>query len=97
MLRGSSETPLLEDDYSFQQTSVFDDPGFPKMHFVEGCYAGDPTNWWVPNQACVMAMLRSAGFAIEAHPEPEVFICRATKVAPESQAAYPPRRKYDRD
>jgi tRNA (mo5U34)-methyltransferase len=45
------------------------------MHFVEKRYAGDSTNWWVPNRACVQAMLRSAGFRIEAHPEPEVYIC----------------------
>jgi hypothetical protein len=42
----------------------FDEPGYPKLHFIERRYAGDPTNWWVPNRACAEAMLRSAGFAI---------------------------------
>ena len=28
-------------------------PAFPKLHFVEHSYAGDPTNWWIPNRACV--------------------------------------------
>jgi tRNA (mo5U34)-methyltransferase len=97
MLRGSPAGPRLEDDYPFSETKIFDDPGYPKLHFVEGCYAGDPTNWWIPNQACVTAMLRSAGFTIESQPEPEVFICRRSEVAPDSQAAYPARRKYDRD
>jgi tRNA (mo5U34)-methyltransferase len=45
------------------------------MHFVERRYAGDPTNWWIPNRACFEAMLRSAGFCISAHPEEEVYIC----------------------
>jgi hypothetical protein len=47
------------------------------MYFVEHKYAEDPTNWWIPNRACAEAMLRSAGFQITAHPEEEVFICRA--------------------
>ncbi len=46
--------------------SIFDRPGYPKLHFVEQRYADDPTNWWMPNRACVEAMLRSAGFAIVA-------------------------------
>jgi tRNA (mo5U34)-methyltransferase len=97
MLRGSTAGPPLEPDYPFWETAIFDDPAYPKMHFVESCYAGDPTNWWIPNEACVMAMLRSAGFTIETHPEPEVFICRTRDVTLQGQAAYPARRKYDRD
>jgi tRNA (mo5U34)-methyltransferase len=70
---------------------MFDRPGFPKMHFVEHKYAGDWTNWWIPNRACVEAMLRSAGFAILDHPEQEVFICR--RIAPRygAGAVYPAR------
>ena len=49
--------------------------------FVEKRYAGDPTNWWIPNRACAEAMLRSAGFEIEAHPEPEVYLCRRLEIA----------------
>jgi tRNA (mo5U34)-methyltransferase len=49
------------------------------MYFVEHEYAGDPTNWWIPNRACAEAMLRSAGFAIEAHPEEEVYLCRSKR------------------
>jgi tRNA (mo5U34)-methyltransferase len=48
------------------------------MYFVEHKYAGDPTNWWIPNSACAQAMLRSAGFEIVSHPEDEVFICRSS-------------------
>jgi tRNA (mo5U34)-methyltransferase len=76
MLRGSDTTSPLEDDYPFEESRVFDLPEFPRMHFIEKKYSGDPTNWWLPNRACAEAMLRSAGFNIIDHPEEEVFICR---------------------
>jgi tRNA (mo5U34)-methyltransferase len=75
MQRGSRTVARVENDYPFEETAVFDDPGYPKMHFVEKRFAGDPTNWWVPNRACVEAMLRSSGFRIDDNPEPEVYIC----------------------
>jgi tRNA (mo5U34)-methyltransferase len=76
MLRGSDKAEQVADDYSFEETGVFDREDFPKMFFMEGKYAGDPTNWWIPNRAGAEAMLRSAGFAILDHPEPEVYICQ---------------------
>jgi tRNA (mo5U34)-methyltransferase len=76
LLRGSTEVYRAEDDYPFSETAVFDQPGFPRMHFIENRYADDPTNWWVPNLACAEAMLRAAGFEIVDHPELEVFVCR---------------------
>jgi tRNA (mo5U34)-methyltransferase len=75
MLRGAPEPAQLGEDYDFWETDIFEQPGFPQMHFVERKYAGDPTNWWIPNRACAEAMLRSAGFRILEHPEEEVFIC----------------------
>ena len=76
MLRGSSETGPIAPDYPFSETAVFERPDFPRLHFVERRYSGDPTNWWIPNRACMEAMLRSAGFEIVAHPVAEVFVCR---------------------
>jgi tRNA (mo5U34)-methyltransferase len=76
MQRGSNELASLEEDYPFSERAIFDDPGYPKMHFVEHFYSGDCTNWWVPNRACLAAMLRSSGFHIVAHPEEEVYVCR---------------------
>ena len=55
---------------------MFTKPGFPQMYFIENRYSNDPTNWWIPNAACMEAMLRSAGFEITDHPEQEVYICR---------------------
>lgn len=76
MQRGSAEAMPAEDDYPFEEEAVFLDDRWPKLHFVEKRYAGDPTNWWIPNRACVEAMLRSSGLRIEANPEPEVYVCR---------------------
>lgn len=76
MLRGSRAAAPVEGDYPFSEEAVFDEPAYPKLHFVEHRYAHDPTNWWIPNRACAEAMLRSAGFEIVSHPEEEVFICR---------------------
>jgi tRNA (mo5U34)-methyltransferase len=76
MLRGSAAVRTFDNDYDFRDARPFDDPAYPRMYFVEQRYAGDPTNWWVPNRACAEAMLRAAGFALIDHPEEEVFICR---------------------
>jgi tRNA (mo5U34)-methyltransferase len=75
MQRGPAPVPVAP-DYRFEETSVFDRPGHPAMYFVEHRYAGDWTNWWIPNRACVEAMLRSSGFAIEQRVEDEVYLCR---------------------
>ncbi len=74
--RGSEDVAKVEADYPFAETAIFEDPAFPCMYFIENSYSQDPTNWWFPNRACVEAMLRSAGFAIQERAEQEVFICR---------------------
>lgn len=79
MQRGSDQVMQLEVNYPYSEEEIFDRPEFPKMHFVEGEFVGDPTNWWIPNRACVEAMLRSAGYEIVDHPEAEVYVCRHVK------------------
>lgn len=81
MQRGSDEIVPVAEDYEFYEPAPFDEPGYPKMHFIERRYSHDETNWWVPNRACVEAMLRSSGFAIESQPEEEVYVCRWKPVA----------------
>jgi tRNA (mo5U34)-methyltransferase len=76
MQRGSDEVEPIADDYPFSEEAIFDRPRFPRLHFIEKQYCGDPTNWWIPNRACSEAMLRGAGFEILSHPEEEVYICR---------------------
>ncbi|HEY0481372.1 MAG TPA: TIGR04290 family methyltransferase [Kofleriaceae bacterium] len=79
MLRGYPEVAPVEPDYPFSETAIFDRPGHPAMYFVEQRYAGDWTNWWIPNRAAIEAMLRSSGFVIESRPEDEVYLCRRGK------------------
>lgn len=89
MQRGSTDVPAIAEDYDFWDMDHFDLTGYPKLHFIERDYAGDPTNWWVPNRACVEAMLRSAGFEILEHPEEETYICRRGAPPPGAGAVYP--------
>jgi tRNA (mo5U34)-methyltransferase len=81
LLRGSSESPEVPPDFHFWEEATFEDRNFPRMYFIENRFANDPTNWWIPNRACLEAMLRSAGFEILDHPEAEVFICRRAEIA----------------
>lgn len=84
MERGSRDIVEVAPDYPISERTHFDQPGYPKLHFIEHRYAHDPTNWWVPNAACTEAMLRSAGFRIEATPTPEVYVCRRIPGPPEA-------------
>jgi tRNA (mo5U34)-methyltransferase len=79
MQRGSKQVTEVEKDYDFNESEHFFETGYPKLHFIEHEYAGDWTNWWVPNRACAEAMLRSSGFRIETRAEDEVYICRRTE------------------
>ncbi len=92
MQRGSREIADVAENYDINETAFFDDPGYPKMHFIERRYSDDQTNWWVPNRACTEAMLRSSGFVIQAQPEHEVYLCRwrPVEVPPDGpHAVYP--------
>lgn len=95
MQRGSQELFAVKEDYDIMAPAPFDQPGFPKLHFIERRYSNDETNWWIPNRACAEAMLRSAGFAIIARPEHEVYLCRWRPVdlPPDGpHSVYPSRR-----
>jgi tRNA (mo5U34)-methyltransferase len=93
MQRGATEVESVAADYPFEETEIFERPGYPKLHFVEHRYTGDLTNWWVPNAACAEAMLRSAGFTILEHPEQEVYLCRRKEAPWGAGAAYPAKEK----
>ncbi|ACA16578.1 Methyltransferase type 11 [Methylobacterium sp. 4-46] len=91
MQRGARTVAEVAPDYDFFEMEHFDRPDYPKLHFIERSYAGDPTNWWAPNRACTEAMLRAAGFAIESHPEEEVYVCRRVEAPPFAGPVYPAR------
>jgi tRNA (mo5U34)-methyltransferase len=85
MIRGSLASPELNDDYNFWNKLIFADPDFPCMYFIEKKYAGDPTNWWIPNHGAMEGMLRSSGLEIISHPEEETWICLPTNVQREGK------------
>ena len=93
MQRGSPQTAQVAADYDFFDQAHFDEPGYPKLHFIEHQYSGDWTNWWAPNAACSAAMLRSAGFEVLEHPEAEVFLCRRVERPTPAGAIYPARAR----
>ena len=99
--QGSSDVLVVPEDHPFylpgttRPPGYFDNPAYPKMHFIERAFAGDWTNWWAPNAACSQAMLRASGFTIEARPEDEVYLCRVAPIPYEgwgdAMAVYPAR------
>lgn len=62
--------------YGLETRHVLGAAGWPKMAFVEEAFEGDPTNWWIPNTACMEALIRSTGLEIEARPGREIYVCR---------------------
>jgi len=86
MQQGTDAVLQVPPDHPFhkpgthQPPDYFDNPAYPKMHFIEREFAHDWTNWWAPNAACSQAMLRAAGFTVAAHPEADVYLCRTAPV-----------------
>lgn len=98
MQRGSDKVEPVNTDYDFWQTDIFQRHDFPQMYFIEHRYSSDPTNWWIPNRACIEAMLRSSGFEIMEHPEQEVYICRRGEIRDsQPRAVYPSKQKISYD
>ena len=75
MIRGSEQALQWDRNYHFWNKEIFKNWDFPSMYFIENNYAGDPTNWWIPNVGAAEAMLRSSGLEIVAHPELETWVC----------------------
>jgi tRNA (mo5U34)-methyltransferase len=61
------------------------EPGWPRAAFVEHRLAGDPTNWWAPDAACVEAMLRSAGLRVTGRPAHEFWLCERDAASDEAR------------
>lgn len=74
--RGSPGEAAVAEDHAFDDHRPFRLDDFPRLHFIEHRYAGDPTNWFIPNAAASLALLRSAGFAPSPTGDPEVQLCR---------------------
>ena len=85
--------PDLADDYPFADDGTCStSPGYPKLHFVEQSYAGDPTNWWIPNRACDGGDAAQRGLR-DRRPtrRTEVFVCRPGRAAGPARRGTRPR------
>jgi tRNA (mo5U34)-methyltransferase len=69
-------------DCNFNNRQPLTDAGWPKMAFLEHSFAGDPTNWWAPNHACVEAMLRSSGMRVTSRPGHEIYLAEPDESHP---------------
>lgn len=80
--------------HEIEQEHLLEHPGFPKMCFIEDKANGDPTNWWFPNEACLWAMLRSAGFKNIRQLAREVFICDSPRCAQDPKISNCPDKYF---
>jgi tRNA (mo5U34)-methyltransferase len=72
------------DGLDFESRGPMLEPGWPKMAFIEHNFAGDPTNWWAPNHACVEAMLRASGLKVTKALPHELYLCEPDPEHPSS-------------
>jgi tRNA (mo5U34)-methyltransferase len=73
--QGDDTVATAAQDVDFQRLERLDDPGWPKMAFIETTFCRDPTNWWFPNHSAVLAMLRSAGLLLTERPASDMYLC----------------------
>jgi tRNA (mo5U34)-methyltransferase len=62
-------------DRSIDDRAFMLEPDWPKMAFIEHRFAGDPTNWWIPNHPAVVAMVRASGLRVMSRPGHEIYLC----------------------
>jgi tRNA (mo5U34)-methyltransferase len=79
------ETADVPPDFPLAERARLAAEDWPRMAFIERRMSGDPTNWWAPNQACVEAMLRSAGFAISGEIADETWLCMPSEAGWQTQ------------
>ena len=75
MLPGNDVEQNTGDRHIHDRKDLFK-KGWPKMSFIEHRFSGDPTNWWFPNHAGVLSMLRTSGFKVIDQPLDETYICQ---------------------
>lgn len=58
----------------WKEDDLLGNPNYPKLAFIETLYNNDPTNWWLPNQEGLSAMVRSSGLKIIDRPHFDTII-----------------------
>ncbi|WP_207497098.1 TIGR04290 family methyltransferase [Aridibaculum aurantiacum] len=67
---------VYEENIEVTQRNKMLKQGWPKMAFIESKFAGDVTNWFTPNHACILAMLRTCGMKVTSMPGHEIYIAQ---------------------
>ncbi len=65
----------LPGNLPYEERDRLGQPGWPRMAFIEDRFAGDSTNWWVPDTAAILALLRVAGLRPERKIADETWLC----------------------
>jgi tRNA (mo5U34)-methyltransferase len=73
---------------ALEERAAIQEPGWPKMAFLEHDFAQDYTNWWAPNRSCVEALLRSSGMRILTQLGHEIYLCEPDPVHPACTATW---------
>lgn len=71
----------VKDDYPSNETQVFDHPDFPRLSFIEKKFNADSSNWWFPNENCLLAMLRSSGYQRIIRIGHDIFMCDPPQIS----------------
>lgn len=64
----------IPEDIDFHDREIMKNPAFPYMAFIEKRFAGDLTNWWIPNHQCILSLLKNCGFRLCEIPEDETYV-----------------------
>ncbi|MEA2725135.1 MAG: tRNA (mo5U34)-methyltransferase [Gemmatimonadales bacterium] len=75
-------------DHDIEERGALRHPGWPTMAFIEHRFAGDPTNWWIPNHAGIESMLRSSGMQVRGHLGHEIYLCEPAATNAPGRAPY---------
>lgn len=89
------EVADVPDDMPIMERDGMLEPGWPKMAFIERRLAGDLTNWWAPNHAAVLGMLRSTGLTVRAQPGHEIYVCEPSRAPADEERALLVRRELE--
>lgn len=74
-MHGDGDSIEQPENLGLNERELLNRSGWPKMAFLRHRLADDPTNWWVPNGACVEALLHDVGFEIARSPGEELYVC----------------------
>ena len=81
-----SEVMETPEDMPLLEREAMREHGWPQMAFIEKKVAADLTNWWAPNHAAVLAMLRTSGLRVLAEPGHEIYLCERAEASGDSCA-----------